>query len=288
MSDVTSTLEQFSEYVDTTLVDPLRAVLIGRKLVPVTKPHGLGKSSVVFHALTDMGDGTVSWTFSDAGKDVMRTSPTTLKMPIHRKDYTIDRRAYEAYRSEGIDFDSATALSAAFKAAKKEDATIIDGYAFDGTTYDVNGLYQGAGNTYGGASFATAGNPTKALAGAYAELETDDVPIGKMNLVLHPDQRAELRYLRSANGVKEEPEVLDALNGGAIYTTKVLTTGTALVLPAIEQAAGFFDFFLGVDWTTEHGIDSEHPDTSDLSGRVYSTGVLRIKHSEAICTITGI
>ncbi|RLG34229.1 hypothetical protein DRN97_03010 [Methanosarcinales archaeon] len=288
MADATNSLEEFSKYVDAELVEPLRAVLIGRKIVPVTPEHGLGVSAVEFHKIVEMGEGVVTYSFSDAGEDEINITPTTLKLPIHIKDYRIDRRHYESYREKGINIDNSTALSAAFVAANKEDATIIRGYAGDGSTYDIKGLYEGAGNTYAGSDFGTAGNPTDAVAGAMDALEQDDVPVSSCNLILHPTQRNELRALRNSYGIREEPEVLEMLNGGAIYSSKALTAGTGLLIPTVNLARPYFDYFLGVDWRTEHGTESEHPDTSDLHGRVYSTGVLRIKHDVAICTITGI
>ena len=78
------------------------------------------------------------------------------------------------------------------------------------------------------------------------------------------------------------------LNGGSIIGTSVFGATEGMLLPAPENLDAFVDFYLASDWKTEHGFNSEHPDTGDLSGRVYSTGILRIKHDVAICKFTAL
>jgi len=202
----------------------------------------------------------------------------------------VDRRMYESFMNKGLDVDASTALSAAFVAGKVEDEAIIDGVKRDTTNYDINGLYPGAGNDYSTSTdFGTAGNPTIAVGGAFDLLEEDDVPTNlPYNLVLARTQRTQLKTMRNANGVREEPEVLEMLNGGQIFGSNILTAGTGMLLPVREVLDPWVDFFLTVDWRTEHGFDSEHPETGDLSGRVYSGGILRIKESKVICKLSSI
>ena len=286
-----TTLQAMSKVLDKKLVDPLRMVLQARTLVPITPPAGMGKSSVEWDTLTDMSDGLVSYAFTDGNEDELGYSHSTQKIPFYWKDFKIDRGAYEAFKSEGRSLDAANALAAGYKAAKVEDAAIINGVLnVDGSTYDINGLYQGAGNDYTTAStMSTAGVPTTAVAGAMNLMEQDDIPVNiPMNLVLHPTQANKLRPLRSTNGIREMPEVLEMLNGGKIISTTALTAGTGMLLPVAEVAEPFFDYFLRVDWRTELGKDSKHPDTGPINGRVYSGGTLRIKRSAAICKLSNL
>lgn len=283
-----TTLQSFSKKIDAKLVEPLRRVLIGRQLVPLTPPAGFGVSSVEWSKVTEMSGGMVSYAFAKGNQDTLSMTPTTSKVPVYWKDYSVDRRMYESFKNKGLDVDSSTALSAAFVAAKVEDEAIIDGVKHDTSNYDLTGLYPGAGNDFSTtADFATAGKPTVAVAGAYDLLEADDVPTNlPYNLVLAPTQRNQLRALRSANGIREEPEIMEMLNGGKIFSSNVMTAGTGMLLPVAEVLEPWVDMYMTVDWRTEHGFDSEHPETGDLTGRVYSGGILRIKENKVICKLS--
>lgn len=209
---------------------------------------------------------------------------------MYWKDYKVDRRAYEGFKVNGTDISSGGAQSAAYVAAYAEDEAIIKGVSKDAAVYDLNGLYEGAGNDYTPeVPFSTAGNATTALAGAYALLANDNVPVGDnvpYNMVLNNTSYMQLLGVRNSSGVREMPEIKDMLNGGSIISSSVLGTAEGIVLPAAEILEPYVDFYLASDWKTEHGFDSEHPDTGDLMGRVYSAGILRIKHDVAICKLS--
>lgn len=286
-----TTLQSYSKKIDDLLIDPLRQTLVGRKIVPVLPPVGFGVSAVEWSKITEMGDGMVSYAFTDTS-DAIGAVPTTSKIPVYWKDYTVDRRAFAAYKNKSKNLDVSTAQSASYVAAKAEDEAIIRGVSRDGTTYEIDGLFTGAGSSYTDASdFDTAGVATNALGGAFALLADANVPVGdlmKYNLVLNNTAYMKLFKVRSANGIREMPEIKEMLNGGRIIGTSVLTAAEGMVLPADEMLKPYVDFYLGSDWKTEHGFNSEHPDTGDLSGRVYSTGILRIKHDVAICKFTNL
>lgn len=287
-----TTLYSFSKKIDEKLVVPLRRMLVGRKLVKVTPPAGFGVSAVEWSTITEMSEGMVSYAFS-SGDDTFNASPTTSKVPVYWKDYTIDRRLYEGFRTKGFDPDASAALSAAYVAAKVEDTAIIKGVvAADGSTYDINGLYEGAGNDYNTSKdFDISGNATDAVAGAYDMLAADDMPVGEgvpYNLVLARTQYMQLLGKRSAQGVREMPEVKEMLNGGNIIMSNAMTAGNGMLLPTSEVIEPYVDFYLTADWQTEHGVSSEHPNTGDLNGRVFSAGILRIKHDVAICKLSSI
>lgn len=286
-----TSLYSFSKKIDEKLVEPLRRMLVGRKLVEVTPPAGFGVSAVEWSTITEMSEGKVSYAFT-SGADGFNASPTTSKVPVYWKDYTIDRRLYEGFLVKGFDPDASAALSAAYVAGKVEDTAIIKGVANAAGTYDIDGLYEGAGNDYSTTKdFATAGSATDAVAGAYDLLAADEMPVGAgvpYNLVLARTQYMELLSVRNANGVREMPEVEEMLNGGNIIMSNALTAANGMLLPTSEVIEPYVDFYLTADWQTEHGVSSEHPNTGDLYGRVFSAGILRLKHSVAICKLSSI
>lgn len=290
---VDTTLQSFSKKVDESLVQPLRRTLVGRRIVPVTEPVGFGVSAVEWSTITEMGEGMVSYAFNSVNTDTIGAIPTTSKIPVYWKDYSMDRRQYLGYLSKNQNIDTSTALSAAYVAALAEDAAIINGVSRDGSAYDIDGLYQGAGNSDAtDLAWSTTGNATKSVANAYALLAADNVPVGDnvpYNLLAHPTPYMNLLKSRSTNGVREYPEVKEMLNGGEIIMSNALPAATdGVLLPAPQILEPYVDFYLASDWRTEHGVDSEHPDTGDLSGRVYSAGILRIKQSNVICKLTDI
>ena len=288
---MTNALATFSKEIDSSLVPALRNALIGRKLVHVTPEKGFGITSVDWGKITDVSDGYVSYGFRDGNEDKIEVSLTNSKIPVYWKDYTVDRRIYESWLRSGIDVDRASAISAAYKAAKAENAAIMMGVSNDGTNYDLNGLYQGAGNDYSvSKDFGTYGSATDALAGVYELMDDDGIPVDSLsfNWVLATTQRRQLMASRSANGIKEMPDILDMLNGGQVFGTNTLTAGTGLVCPTENVGEPYADFYMTSDFRTEHGVDSKHPDTGDLNGRVYSAGILRIKQNVAICKTSAI
>src|SRR5512141_62478 len=98
---MTNAIAEFSKKIDQKLVNPLRLVLKGRQLVSVTPPQGFGISSVDWGKITEMSDGYVSFGFTDTNTDAIDVSLTNSKIPVYWKDYTIDRRIYEAWKQAG-------------------------------------------------------------------------------------------------------------------------------------------------------------------------------------------
>lgn len=291
---MTNALATFSKKVESQLVDPLRQINIGRKLVYVTPAQGFGISSVDWGKITEMSEGYVSYGFSDGNEDIIDVTLTNSKIPVYWKDYKVPRRMYESWRVNGTDIDSAAAISAGYQTVTSEDFAIIQGVKNDGTNYDINGLYQGAGSDCSTSlDFGTWGNAIKAVAGAKTTMAGYGVPAYNMplNMVLGHTNFGQLEAsVHSTSGVLEMPIVEKMLNGGSVYAVPdtVLPDSDGLVLPTPAAGKQYFDFYLTQNYTVEHGFNSEHPDTGDLTGRVYSAGILRIKHDKAICKISQI
>jgi len=289
---MTNAYTQYSKAVDSELVKPLENVLIGRKLVYVTAPKGWGVTSVDWGKISEMSGGYVSYGFTDGNEDMIDVALTNSKVPVYWKDYRVNRRLYEGWQLNNTDMDTSAAQSAGYVATSTEDAAIINGVTKDGTNYDINGLYQGAGNNYSTQTdFGTYGNAMAAVAGAKQLMVDDGIPAYNipLNLVLSSTQYGELEK-STDNGFDEWPKLLRMLNGGSIYPvpSTVLAAGTGMLLPTPTVGRPYVDFFLTSNFRTEHGVDSKHPDTSDLFGRVYSAGILRIKHANAICKLSNI
>lgn len=288
---MTNALATFSKKMDSQLVEPLKNVTIGRKLVPVTAPQGFGVSSVDWGKITGMSGGYVSYGFADGNEDVIDVTLTNSKIPVLWKDYRVNRRTYNSWQENGTDIDSASAVEALYQTVSVEDLAIIQGIANDGTNYDIKGLYQSAGNDYSTSSdFGTYGNAVLAVSGAKKLLVDDGIPAYSipLNLVLPSTQYGQLEASASSVGVEELPRVMRMLNGGSVFSVPetILPESDGLLLPAPQAARPYFDYFLTANYQTEHGIDSKHPDTGDLFGRVFTAGILRVKHANSICKVS--
>ena len=156
----------------------------------------------------------------------------------------------------------------------------------DGTTYEVPGLYQGAGNDYStSAAIATFGVATTALTGAINLMDDDGVPVDRMKLnwVVNSTTFQKIRKSRDTVGTRELPDILDFLNGGKLISVGTsLTTAQGFVCPAAEVGEPYMDYYLTADFQTDPKTP-EFQKTGPIGGRVFSAGVLRIKQANAIC-----
>lgn len=283
---MTNAIVEFSKQLDKKIVSPLRQVLKGRQLVHVTPPAGFGVTSVDWGKITEMSAGYVSFGFSDGNTDKIDISLTHSKVPVYWKDYEIDRRIYEGWLQGGVDIDAANAIAAAYQAAKVEDSALINGVSNDGTNYDIAGLYQGAGNNYDVASsIATFGVATTALTGALNLMDDDGVPVDRMpfNWVVNSTSYHKIRKSRDTIGTRELPDVLDLLNGGQLISVgTTLTSAQGFVSPTAAVGEPYVDYYLTADFQTDPK-QPEYQKTGPIGGRVFSSGVLRIKQDVAIC-----
>jgi len=289
-------LQRASKMLDADMVEPLRRMLIGRQLIAEnTKLRGVGKYAVDIDTITEMSEGQITYNLDEVGKsaDMIQVTTARKQVPILHKSFTVPRQEYLAFKSEGKALDAAGATSAAYVVGKQEDAMIINGWKPDGTNYEVKGLYQAAGTTATGATFATAGNGIVSAQKGISALEDLGVS-GPYHLLLHKDQAAELRGSVLTSGGREQKEVLEMLNldnpnmrEGRIWQCHDMTAANALLIP-VDPARVYFELVNPVQIHTALGEDSKNPDTSPLYGHVWEVMVPVIKQTTAICKIGSI
>ncbi|MDG6245085.1 MAG: encapsulin [Methanolobus sp.] len=288
---MTNALYQFSRSMDTKIHPPLRQINKARKLVQVVPGRGFGETSIDWVELQKMSQAMVSYNFSTGNIDTVDFALTNSKIPIVWKDYTIDRRLYEAMRMKGTEVDASAALDAAYMVNSAEETMILRGVSRDGTNYEMNGLYEGAGIDYDSSTNVGAfGGIQDAVVGAYELMDVADVPTDalKWNLTMAPNIYNKVLQSRNASGHREIPELLDLLNGGNIFKSGTLASGKALLSPTPDTGSQYVDFYLSQEVFTEHGIDSKHPDTGPIYGRVYEAGVLRIRKNAVLAKLSNL
>jgi len=277
--------EQY-EYIDKQIVATARQLLIGRKLYPRPfGPLGFGKQVVTYDVLSEVKKGRIDLMWGAGfSADIIGRTRTKLGIPVLHSEFRINRRDLEASRTEGLPLDMSTVDSAIYGVARKEDDLLLQGWSADGSSYDIVGLYQGAGNDYNTSSvWSTAANILPSINGAIDLLSADGI-YPPFNLVVDPLNYNELFQLIANTSEWYFNKVKERI-GGDISQSPAMTHGKGMILAVPNPA--FFDFALGQDMIDE---SEELPLTEgkDLFGVVYECLVPRIKQPNAICKLSAI
>lgn len=288
--------ETIARMMDDQMVSPMRRRLVGRKLFAKVRTFPEGTFNVDRVNIAEMGDATINYQMPDESSDVDNIDPsiTNEKLAVISKRYKIPYAMVQSYLSKGIAIDNAAMLSAAYVCAAKENDLLIQGWKPNGSTYEINGLYNAAGNDYSTTKdFGTFGNATDAVAGAMALLLADGVEGVNFNLVLNPVQATELDASRSANGVPEKPDVLRQLNPvadsppGSILYSSAMTAGKGMMVP-VDPDGGMIDLVVGMDFQNIPGTDSKMGSISPYYMTVVGVVLPRIKQANSISKLSDI
>lgn len=277
---------EFYEKIKSAIVQTARKQNIARTLMPARLIEGgIGTMQYSFDTAVEVSDALVSWGFTDNSEDVVGRNRQSKPIPVLHKEWRIGRRDIAAAKNGGYDLNMATVNSAAYRVANLENQIVIDGYKPDGTTYEVEGLYQSAGNTVTDAlGFDTAGNAVSAVQKALDLFSADEINTN-FNMLLNPTQYTELAisiFGTAKEGIREMPMVEDLI-GGQIIKSNWLTEGTGMLVA--EPVGGFYELIVAQDTTYE---TDELQKSKDLWGRVYECILPIVYEPNAICTMTQI
>jgi uncharacterized linocin/CFP29 family protein len=269
-----------------------RAVFAARRAFVARKLFGTairkidaGSQTFGYDTLTEVSNAALDFQWPGREtQDIVNLARTTVGIPNLHKEFEINKLDLAASNQTGTPINTSTAESAAYKVALLEDTLLILGYTADGTNYDINGLYNAAGNTFGGATWGTGTNIPLSINGVIAVLLTDNI-MPPYNLTLHPDQYVETRVLIANTAVSYLQWITESLGGGSVFVTPTIAAGTGMMTKANPD--GMFEYVMAEDITTETEVLSKQLG-NNLFGRVYSRGLPVVYDSNAIGTITGI
>ncbi len=277
----TLTPEQYRQVKEDVVVAARRAN-VARKLMAVRGPLGLGVQQYSYDTMSELSAAIISHIFEARDTDAPNLTRTNVDIPVLQKTFELQRRDVESSRRFGTPLNTAAAASAAYKVTYAENELAILGWAKDGSTYDINGLYNAANNDYSTSSdFGTAGNALDAVAGAMGLMLADEIA-PPYNLVLNPTQYAELVGSVLSNGDREITHVKEAI-GGDIFVTSYITAGTGMLLAQPE--ARFFELIVAQDITVETETLEK---TKNVFGRVFEAVVPVVYDTNAICKLSSI
>lgn len=280
------TTEQ-GQYILDRVVFAARRELIGRRLMPIRKIDA-GTATFGYDTLTEVADAAIdiAWPGRET-LDIINLTRTPVAVPTIHKEFLINKLDLAASRQSGTPLNTTTAESAGYKVGLEEDILLILGYSKDGTTYDINGLYNAAGNsettaaTWGSdADHATTGI-CASINNAIAALMEDNI-FPPYNLCLNPEQYNDAAIFITNTAVPYLTWIKERI-GGEIYPTATITADTALMTKA--NPIGMFEYVVAEDFTVETEVQSAR-EGSGLFGRVYVRGLPIIYDSNAICKLT--
>ena len=277
---------EYYRQIKDAIVFTARKQAVARKIINTRNiSGGIGVQQWTYDTANEVSDALLTYQFTDTSEDWIELARTDVPIPLLHKEYRISRRDLAAAARGGFGISTATVQSAAYKVMNLENQLILNGFAADGTTYDIKGLYQSAGNSYSTEkSFGTSGNPLVAVAGAIDLMQADNIT-GPYNMVLNPTQYMELAtsVLGSGAGEREMAMTKEILEGGSIFSTSFQAAGTGMILA--DASAGFFEMVVAQDMTTETEVLQK---SKDLWGRVYECAIPVIYDANAICKLTTI
>lgn len=291
------TFQKISRIFDKETINPIKKNAIGRVLL-AKNPNisGPGVWNIDVTTLNELTPAYIDFALpeGDSSRDDIVPSVDNVKAPVLWKGYKIPRDSFDSFKNKGIPIDTSASTSAAAVVTHQENALLVDGYALDGSNYDIEGLYQAAGNTDSTANdFATAGNALAEVAIMKGKLAEDDIYNVNYNLSLHPTQFAQLDGSILANGDDEFSAVMRKLNPvrgaapGQILQSTDVTAGTGM-LTAVDPGRDYFEYYELQPMRNVLGEDSKIPGISPIFGTTFEVMLPHIKIPEAICTATGI
>uniref|UniRef100_A0A6M3XTG4 Putative encapsulating protein for peroxidase n=1 Tax=viral metagenome TaxID=1070528 RepID=A0A6M3XTG4_9ZZZZ len=277
------TLEQ-GQFILDRVVFAARRELIGRRLLPIRKIDA-GTATFGYDTLTEAANAAIdiAWPGRET-LDIVNLVRSTVAVPTIHKEFLINKLDLAASRQTGTPLNTTTAESAGYKVGLEEDALVILGYARDGVNYDINGLYNAAGNSDAVArDWGTATNIPISINTSVSKLMEDNI-FPPYNLCLYPDQYNEAAVFVANTAVPYLTWIKERI-GGEIYPTATIKAGTGMMTKA--NPIGMFEYVVAEDFNVETEVQSKRQG-SGLFGRVYVRGLPIVYDANAICTMTAI
>lgn len=282
--DEVLTTEQ-GQYIRDRAVEAARRTFVGRTLFG-SALRKIDSSAQTYGYDTLTHGSAAAFDYTYPGKqsiDAINLARTTVAIPNLHKEFHISKLDLASSRTSGTPLNTTQAESSAYLVAYAEDQLLINGWSQDGTTYEIKGLYQAAGNTKAGADWATATNIKTTVDGAIDALITDGIK-GPYKMLLATEQYTYTSAFVGNTAITYRQWIEQEI-GGPVMWSPVLTAGTGLMTKA--DPTGAFEYVLAEDITTVTETESVK-DGEGLFGRVYVRGLPVVYDANALCTMTGL
>lgn len=289
-----------SKTLDKAIAQQLKAPTVGMTLLPLNTTYsGLGKTSIMGFLYKDRAGAKIGMNIDHNMADTVDIGGDTLKVPVIMDQVKIPRRTYDAFIDNGIPLDTDLAFDMMRKINEKLDNMVMNGWAFDGTTYEVKGLNQIAGTSTTGSVTSTYGGGLYSIVTAISDLETAGVKAPAYDVIFYADNYNELKAsINSTSGRRELEDVMMELGPGGRFlkapSGASFTANTGIVKPAAtEQARQYFELFETVAPMHHAWFVDGNERTGDIMVEQIWAGVPRFKHVSSstdvsVAKITGL
>jgi len=272
--------------MDEAAVDPIRQVAVGSKVAKGVGPFGEGKAITTFKTLGEVSAATISLSLVTNNRDLPTNTETTVNVPYISKAWYLSRRQVMALGG-GTPFEESIVRSAGYRLVLKEDALILQGWQADGTNYNINGFYQGAGNSEATSDdFDTQGKALTEHGAVVKLMLADNVP-PPYNVILNPVEFGALAASFYSTAAVLELDVYKRMIGGQLFISSAITAGTGLVLA--QPTTGWFDIMVGTN--VQQMVEEQSLADGDKGaalGVIFECLAPRIYQSNALCKMTTI
>lgn len=245
------------EMLDTAMVEAAKGQLVGRRLLHVEGPFGLGLKVV---PLQDVE--------TEAGLFVSEV----LSVPLIHKTFTLNTRDLVSFEREGMGLDTNAVAEAAIACARLEDELIFDG------TPQMPGLLTVEGaNELALSAWAEVGTAAEDVIQAVTSLDGAGFH-GPYCLALAP-QRYNLLFRRYPTGNFSEIEHVRTMVTEGVFKAPILKSGGVLLASGRQYAS----IVLGQDMT----IGFIGPAGEEIEFSISESLALRVRQPQAICVLKG-
>lgn len=296
-------LSRAGTQVSQEIIKPLRNILVGRHLASIN-PYvkGDGKTAVEMTKVADLSDAFIQWNLPTGNEfdDSIVAQREIVNIPVLYKKFSVQMADILAWNNREVGAGQENSLElvsanfASRKVAEQEETLIFDGFKPDGTNYQIKGFSQSANNSVTGGSISTAGTMFGYVGNAISAIEDDGIfgENGAYNLCITPTIKGALLTKTYSNGDMELDKIKAILNGGQIYTTPYLPSGTAIVTP-VDTARNYFEFINPVDYNVVFS-EPKFAGLSPVEGICHELFTINYKYkngsgnTDAVCKITSL
>ncbi|MEA4928634.1 MAG: family 1 encapsulin nanocompartment shell protein [Candidatus Limiplasma sp.] len=255
--------EALWQQVDDVTVRTARAVLTGRRILPMVGPLGAGATVAAIDDVSQKGEWAADGLLTSTGR-------TLKEIPTLYEDFTLYARDLAAAEKSGQAADLSAVAAAAQAIALKEDRLLFLGNAARG----YEGLLSAEGVQKVAKSDWAAGENAFADVSAAIEAMVSAGVFGAYTLVLSPALHTQLQRLQPGTGLLEAERIAKLVDG-RLFKSPVLGREQAVLLCAQPEN---MDLVVGQDLAAAYLEQKE----LNHSMRLLETVLLRLKRRQAV------
>lgn len=243
------------DILDKTMIESAKSVLVGRRILAVEGPFGLGLKSVPLKD-PEVEDGPVI--------------SSVLPLSLIVRDFTLSKRDLAAFEKDGVFLDTGEIARAAIEAANMEDDRIFQGIKEAAGLFSVKGSI-----SVKLSAWETIGSAAGDIIQAVTRLDTQGFH-GPYALALAPE-RYNLLLRIYPNGTTTELQHIQTMAAAGVFKAPSLEDGGVLLASGKQYAS----IVLGQDMT----IGFVGPRSERLEFSITETVTPYIREPKAICVL---